>query len=68
MRWRRIGEDDVVDCIDNPEVSQELPLGEVNSWKVGRGSWFKIVHVEEADARVVITVVHPAKEPKGTRP
>ena len=67
MRWRQIAGDDVVDCIRDPEARQDLPSGEVNCWKTLRGEWLRVIYVEEPDAMVVVTVVYPAKRPRGER-
>ena len=64
MRWRRIARENVVNCISDPEETRQLPSGEINSWKRVKGEWLRIVHVEEADTIVVVTVVYPAKNPR----
>ncbi len=65
MRLRQIAQRDVVDCVTRPDVQRELPTGEVNCWKAVRGDLLRVVYVEEADTTVIITVICPAKLPKG---
>ncbi len=64
MRWRKLTVDEIVSCIEEPEAQEELPLGEVYSWKRIRDEWVRVVHVEESDAIAVVTVICPARSPE----
>jgi hypothetical protein len=67
MRWRRIAEEDIVDCIRKPETTRSAPSGEVNCWKVVKGRWLRVVYIEGSAAITVVTVICPAKPPEEER-
>jgi hypothetical protein len=63
MRWRQVTDEDVVGCINEQDARRETAI-ETNSWKSFRGRWLRVVHVEEGDALVVVSVIFPAREPR----
>ena len=65
MRWRRLSTDEIAECIGEPEGKEKRPSGRMNCWKLVRGQWLRAVYVEEGDVIIVVTVIYPARGPKG---
>jgi len=65
MRWRRLSEEEIEGCITAPEASEESPSGIVNCWKVIRGQWLRTVYLRGNDTIIVVTVIYPARGPRG---
>ena len=64
MRWHKISEDDVVNCLANPDFQESALKGKNHSWKKVSRKFLRVTFIEEEMAIIVITAVMRRKPPK----
>ena len=65
MRWRKISEGEVADCIANPIFREAAKKGKTHSWKKVSQRFLRVTWLEEEDDIIIITAVLKKRPPKG---
>ena len=64
MRWRRISQQEVEDCIANPDVTEASTTGRINAWRAVDQGYVRVTF-RDNDEILVITVVRKRNGPGG---
>jgi hypothetical protein len=57
MKWRKIGEDDVGEVVNNPDYFEYSVQGRINAFKMIQGRLLKITYKVEETEIIVITAM-----------